>query len=377
MTSTSNLENETTMATMTVMPGDHGVVLSCSWAESGPNRTKAQDVLSHGLNVHIYLFASCYALMLIYAIYAIIRPFRQRQTSKRLGVALHTMIAMTSLTRSLSLFTDPYGLRGIIPCPFNVIIWSFGWPGVVSSNSIFFLAVLETTNLTSVSRRFQRFSVLLTIIALSLGYVLFTDLLVSFLPNSILAVVVCEIMFIVWGISLTVGFVYVWWKIRKNLAASCPRNARERRRSSLNGSLVAALKSEARRLNRLVNILIISALVCLTLTLSHLEPVFYVLHCSILDFIENPWQWIFYQTGQRVFEISMCVLIMVAMLNSSHNHKKKTSDKEKIVNKIALESGMENKGTNSRLELPRTDMQLSFDEKEYDYSHNDGREGIL
>ena len=138
-----------------------------------------------------------------------------------------------------------------------------------------------------------------------------------------------------------------------------------------------ARKSEARRLNRLVNILIISALVCLTLTLSHLEPVIDVLHCSILDFIGNPWQWIFYQTGQRVFEISMCVLIMVAMLNSSHNHKKKTSDKENIVNRIALESGMENKGTDSRLELPRTDMQLSFDEKEYEYSHNGGREGIL
>lgn len=360
---------------MTVMPGDHGVVLSCSWAESGPNRTEAQDILSHGLNVHIYLFASCYALMLIYAIYAIIRPFRQRQTKKRLGVALHTMIAMTSLTRSLSLFADPYGLRGIIPCPLNVIIWSFGWPGVVSSYSIFFLAVLETTNLASVSRRFQRFSVLLTIITLSLGYVLVTDLLVSFLPNSIIAVVVCEIMFIVWGISLTVGFVYVWWRIRKNLAASCPRNARERRRSSLNGSQVAALKSEARRLNRFVNILIISALVCLPLTLSHLKPVFDVLHCSIVDFIEYPWQWILYQTGQRVFEISMCVLIMVAMLNSSH--KKKTSDKEKIVNRIDLESGMENKGTDSRLELPRADRQLSFDEKEYGYSRNDGREGIL
>nr|XP_054748869.1 uncharacterized protein LOC129254430 [Lytechinus pictus]XP_054748870.1 uncharacterized protein LOC129254430 [Lytechinus pictus] len=348
MMSTSNLaENETlatTTATVVPNPADNGVVLSCSWAENGPNRTRVEETLSLWFDAHVYMFASSNVIMLVYAIYAIIQVFRQHRTRKRLSVALHAMIAMTSLTRSCSLLIDPYSLRGVIPCPLNVIIWSLGWPGVVSSYSIFFLVALETTNLAPASRRFQRFLVLLVIITVSIGYVLFADLLVSFIPSSSVAFIVCEIIFIVWGFVLTIGFVYVWWKIRKNLSASCPRNTRERRRSSLNGSLVAVAKNEARRLTCLVTILITSAVICLILTLSHVGLLIGTLYRSFLDFEANPFQWILFQTGQRILEIVLCVLIAIAMLNSSHNHQQKKSDLNRDTNfRTSVANGLVNR----------------------------------
>ena len=295
---------------------DQGVKVSCAWAESNPNMTEAVDVLQYGFQIHVYFFATCYAILLSYAIYSIVATTMGHQKRKRLGISLHMMIAVSSLTRALTLFIDPYGFAMILPCPVNVIIWSLGWPGIVSSYSIFFLAALESTQLTIGPPRFQRLSTLAVIIAVSIAYVLFADLLVSYLPSAIISMLVCELMFVVWGLALSLGFVYVWCRMRRNLSASCPRNSTERRRSSVHGS-VKASEEETRRLKRLITIFLISSVDCLVLTGTHIVPVIGFFEPRIVDFVSKPWQWFAFQTGQRILEIIMCVLIIVAMCKST------------------------------------------------------------
>ncbi|XP_071502606.1 uncharacterized protein [Diadema antillarum] len=320
-------------------PGS-GVTISCSWADSSPNWTLARETLGYGLQVHTYLFAAVFAVIFLYTVCIVVQTMRGNQARRRLGLSLHAMVALATIARAVSLFIDPYGSRKLLPCPINVIIWSLGWPSIIASHSIFFLAVLETTKLSIASPRFQRLSTLAVIIIVSLAYVIFADLLVSYMPSTIISILLCELLFIIWGVALTAGFVFAWRKIRRNLSASHPRNKSERRRSSMHGS-VASKESEVRRVNRLIAIFLCSAGVCFLLTLSHLPPVIAMFHRRIIEYTENPWQWWGFETGQRTLELAMCILILVAMVKPSDRDREDIPSGSKKLTVVSREM-MEN-----------------------------------
>ena len=74
---------------------------------------------------------------------------------------------------------------------------------------------------------------------------------------------------------------------------------------------------------------------------------------EVIDFVSKPWQWFAFQSGQRVLEVTMCVLIAIAMMKSPKDYSEKNVTVQSIVKPKSVsdkttttESGSQTNGVN-------------------------------
>ncbi|XP_071484451.1 uncharacterized protein [Diadema antillarum] len=245
----------------------------------------------------------------------------EQVTSQRLSslrIALHSLVFVATGARTMSIGIDPYGTRKILVCPSGVILWSLGWPSLVSSFSILLLLLLETTRLSLAPPRIQRPSVLCAIISVSLGYVIFSDFLVAYNNSAKYAITVCQLLFILWGILLFVGFMMVWWKIKSNLMASSSGQ------TTTSDQRNSGDDSKMRRLN---TIIFTSAAIGACLTTGNLYWTSSILDKSFRPSALRPWPWLAFNTCQRFLEVSISAMILVTVSKSSKTNKVEAADR--------------------------------------------------
>lgn len=297
----------------------------CRWPAPHPDWDVAFATWGSTWMAHIIIFVVAYAILAIYTCSVLCFLVWKRCSSVRgthdgiltkrltnLRIALHSLVFVACSARTMSLGIDPYGTRKILKCPSGVVLWSLGWPSLVSSFSILLLLLLETTRLSLAPPRIQRPSVLGSIIGFSLGYVLFSDFLVAYDNSTKYAVTVCQMLFILWGVLVFFGFVYVWWKIHSNLTASSRGQTQTSSQRDNNDN------SKMRKLN---TIIFVSAAIGICLTVSNLYWVSATLDKSYRPEALRPWPWLLFSTCQRILEVSISIMILLTVSKSGQSSK--------------------------------------------------------
>ncbi|XP_063962332.1 uncharacterized protein LOC129271623 isoform X2 [Lytechinus pictus] len=309
----------------TYVPVDVPNLPRCRWPAPHPDWTVAFAVWGNSWLAHIIIFVIAYAILAIYSGSVLCYLVWKRCSAERgahdgvltkrlinLRIALHSLVFVACSARTMSLGIDPYGTRRILKCPSGVVLWSLGWPSLVASFSILLLLLLETTRLSLAPPRIQRPSVLASIIAVSLGYVLFSDFLVAYDNSTKYAVTVCQLLFILWGILLFFGFIFVWWKIHSNLMAS------SRGQTQTSSNRDSSDNSKMRKLN---TIIFVSAAIGICLTVTNLYWVSSTLDKSYRPEALKPWSWLAFSTCQRFLEIGISIMILLTVSKSRENSK--------------------------------------------------------
>lgn len=193
-----------------------------NWPEPGPNWTYAFVELGHAWPFHVVFFGLMYLLIASVASVVLLGIITSplKSMSRIMTMSLNVMLVLFGATRCLSLFIDPYSSRNTLPFEVSRLLWSLGLPLLTSGFSLMLLALLDTTKMTVAPPRFQKLS---TILGITLGHtvlVLSVDTIVFFFVAAKWLLVVCECIFVIWGLLLAIGYFVVAVKLRKNFAST-------------------------------------------------------------------------------------------------------------------------------------------------------------
>lgn len=193
---------------------------SNSWPEPEPRWSEAFNDWGAAWPLHIYIFGLFYTFAFIFAtvcILSIIKKFKDGKA--KLTMALLVMVLLFNVSRAISLFADPYYAFNNIHFILARIIWSVGLPFLTSSFSLVFLVLLDTTKMDIGPPKFQRFSAISIVTGIHITIVVTSDFIVFYNESAKMMLVFCQGIFLSYGLTLAIGYMYVGIKMKQNCAA--------------------------------------------------------------------------------------------------------------------------------------------------------------
>ncbi|XP_071083485.1 proline-rich transmembrane protein 3-like [Haliotis cracherodii] len=273
------------------------------WPEPGPNWQQSYQDWGEAWPLHVYIFGLMYILLMLFGILLISAMFagNKGQRRSKTTIALNAMISFFGGTRALTLFMDPYSSTKSVPFLLSHMLWSVGFPGLTASFSIVLLILLDTTKMDIAPPKFQKLSNIILITTLHLMIVSVVDVLVMFFGAQVKALLVfCQILFVIYGLALAIGFTYAGYMIKRNLSAS------------------DGVKDEQTlRLLRLTKTIYISAFISFSICVTNLYSAvsdFGVF--STKSFVES-WPWWGLQTVLRLEEIAASLVVLTIFIKTS------------------------------------------------------------
>ncbi|XP_044178966.1 uncharacterized protein LOC114956442 isoform X1 [Acropora millepora] len=189
-----------------------------TWGEPGPEWEKAFKLWKAAWPIHVYLFATAFLFIGIYAGYYVVLNIYDGLGRKYLSVCLNAMVLLFGMTRALVLFFDPYHQGDLIDALFFMrLLWSIGGPCLTASDSLIILALVETARVSVAPPMFQKLRTISIVIAIHFVLVVVADTLVSFYMEAKLMILLCQVFFSVWGITLGSGYVRLAYILDKKL----------------------------------------------------------------------------------------------------------------------------------------------------------------
>ena len=179
--------------------------------------------------------------------------------------------------------------------------------------------------------RFQKPSALAAVVVPSLCFVFVADFLVAYDNSTKSALLVCQVMFILWGALLGVGFLVVSWKMRHILANS---------KGCFTSQEVG--EQESGRLKRLRDIVLVCSVIALALTSINLYAVVSIYVAHFRSGYTAPWRWMIFQTCQRLLEICIVSIILLAVQGAGKWGKNKVAPPSSAVSRGASASPSRN-----------------------------------
>ena len=283
-----------------------------TWPEPAPNWYEAKKVWKWGWKVHVFGFASLYILVGLYTAFNI---FVQRNIflkGKKLhALFLNTMLLMFSSARAAVLLWDPYASNGtsfvlLLLC---VIIHGIAMACITSAFSVLLLCLLDSTKLSLAPPRFQKLRCLIGIWLINVMYVVVSDVTVAFHNSAKAMIFVCQVLFAIWGLVVSIGYAVAAYKIRKNLGSS--------RETSQHNNL----SKETSKMHHLTIWMCVASVegLCLFVMAIYMA-------CGVNGVFNSSndvkiWPWFGFQTFLRILELVMCFIIFVIALKSSSTGK--------------------------------------------------------
>lgn len=195
-----------------------------SWPEAGPEWDVAKSLWDEAWPFHVYVFSLAYIAITLIAAYIVATALLQRgprSSMNKTTIALNIMVFSFSASRAVFLLIDPYFSENVVPFVAARLVWSLGIPGFTASFSIMLLILLDTTRLSLAPPRFQNVGTVGIIWLVHLLVVLTTDLLVMYVQADVRPLLVmCQLLFVLYGALVSMGYAYVGVKMRGNVKAS-------------------------------------------------------------------------------------------------------------------------------------------------------------
>ncbi|KAK3086616.1 hypothetical protein FSP39_021053 [Pinctada imbricata] len=274
--------------------------MSESWPEPGPEWSVAYGEWGVGWPLHIYIFGIIYFILFMAALLLLCAYLSKRKVlhKGKLTVSLLTMTIIFNLCRTISLFGDRYSTNKTFHPFLSRLLWMLPVPFLLSSFSLVLLALLDSTKFYIGPPRFQKLSSILVFTAFHFTLVLTTDISVYYEPSSKPMLLICQGLFILYGLLLTIGFIYTGLKIRSNCSS---------------GLLV----ENQTALSSLIRICAVSAVIGVSIVATYIYSSVSVFGVYSDEKFIDAWDWWILQTVIRLEEISESLIVLIVASRSA------------------------------------------------------------
>ncbi|XP_022791162.1 uncharacterized protein LOC111330555 [Stylophora pistillata] len=189
-----------------------------SWPEAGPEWSIAFKEWGGAWEFHVYFFALVFLGYALYSAFFIVTGLYTGLNQKYLGFSLNVMMFILGFTRMFVLFTDPYHQGDLIHNAVAMrVLWSLGSPCLTSADSLVILVLIETAKISLAPQKMQTFGTIIKIIIAHFILVLTSDFVVSEFMEAKAMLLLCQIVYIVWGSVLGIGYCILGYKLGKKL----------------------------------------------------------------------------------------------------------------------------------------------------------------
>lgn len=185
-----------------------------------PEWSKATEEWGAAWEFHQYGLGTVYALIFFLTVVWLNKRFRRSHTGgqgHKVPMVVLSLLGLFCLTRSLCLCIDAYHWRKITPVAFVNVLWGVGQPCIIAAYTLVFIVM---RNALTLKQKFQKWYNTRNIAIATLPYFLFAfgaELTLSFAPAFKGLAFACQVLYIVYGFSLTVFYslisILLWKKL--------------------------------------------------------------------------------------------------------------------------------------------------------------------
>ena len=189
-----------------------------NWPEPGPRWDEAYEIWQWAWGLHVYLFATAYLCIGLFAGYYVIANIYDGLQGKYLSVSLNALVAFFGFIRAFVMYLDPYHQGDTIHNTAAMrVVWSLAGPCLTASDCLMILALIETAKVSVAPPKLQKLSTNVVIICFHFTLVITTDCVVADYVEAKAMLLFCQLFFVTWGSVLgTLNFV-LGYKLDKQL----------------------------------------------------------------------------------------------------------------------------------------------------------------
>ena len=282
-------------------------------AEPVPDWKKAKGVWGVAWEFHWIGLGLAFSTLAITSVVALVRSNKKKRFGRTTFVmAINSLLLILGVARALYLFVDPYESRqnGVeVPRWISQLLYNISFPCLTSAFTLIFLVFLGVAKLQLVSKRLQKAGFLIAIISLHFAVVLFAEVSGIIDPDFAIPMIICQIYFIVWGLLLSVSFMYgglrVIYRVQK-----IKKHLQGQRQSNI---------------SKVAKVTLVTS--CLGISLSILQLFSLI---SVYQFYgdnverPSPWMWWAFQTCSRLVELAMACTIAYCIMQPPDRHRHST-----------------------------------------------------
>ena len=262
--------------------------------EPRPEWSTAIKIWGKAWYLHIYLFAVVYISIAVTSGVGLVDDVLSGQSIKGLKLALYLSLLFFGFSRAMILLVDPYSSLGTLEPLSAYIMWSLGFPCVLTALGLLLLVFIDATNMVNVAPpRFQKLSTALGVMVVNAIIAVGTDIIFLLTQKLFILMIICHLYFVLFGVILTIGFFRVGFKLSSNSAANIYGDT---------------------GLQRLRYLVFITAVLNLLFTGTQMYSA--VLNFNLHSDGPGAWPWYAVQTTLRALEVSMCVVMLFTVFNN-------------------------------------------------------------
>lgn len=283
-------------------------------AEPLPEWSKATEEWGIAWEFHLYGLGAIYALIFFVISVWLWKRFRRVQTGNqgnKVPIIVLSLLGLFCLTRCLCLCIDAYHWRQITPVAVVNVLWGVGQPCIVTAYILVFIVM---RNALTLKQRFQKWYNTRNIAMATLPYFIFAfgaELTLSFVPGFKGLAFTCQLLYILFGFSLTLFYsmisILLWKKLSitsSNRWASEAVRKRGKRTRAIFRTCIAA---------------VFGGVAICAMQFYAMTGVYGVF--SDARYV-SAWPWWAFQTAYRIVEIYMVAVLCYAVNDKSVDAKK-------------------------------------------------------
>ena len=278
------------------------------WPEPAPNWPEAKNVWKWGWPFHVYLFTTLNFLVVLRSLYVMIEQRKSHVLTKDHRFFMNLFLLVFGTTRAVFLLSNPYGSdpdatkSELVIC---IVTFGIGTACITSAFSFVLLIVLESTRLSLAPSKFQNRGFLLGVCIFNILYVITSDVIVAHFPVAKAMILVCQVLFAIWGFLIALGFALAGARLWRNLKAS-------RQTAQFDPELAA----ESKKITRLVFLLNAASFCGVAMFSTIVYQAFGDIGVYNESGLVSNWPWIAVQTLLRTSESLMCLLVFLVALRT-------------------------------------------------------------
>ena len=186
----------------------HGYALP----EPVPDWPVAKTKWHWGWQIHTYGFGVLYALLAVYCVLVLVHLHRRLRIQQYI-VLINGLMLVFSVCRSCVLLVDPYESVGCLPLPLLRVMYGVAFPCLTSSFSLVQMVFMRITKVQMGPQKLQNYRVLAAVITTHFSVVIVIDITVAYKNGLKLLILLCQSIFITWGLVLCFGFIYNGFRV--------------------------------------------------------------------------------------------------------------------------------------------------------------------
>ena len=299
-------------------------------SEPAPNAEPQVDLTAVGdawwiaFKCHWIIFASCFALLVLYNVWQLYRTYRFRKLANRSYISIvQTLVILLGFTRTLALCISPYELVSNTPSrvPYVIprLLYAFGFPCLFSGFTFVHKIFLNVSKVQVMSRNALSNKMIVIVLVIHIIAVLSSEIITSYVAGTEFLLVLCALyyMFGCLGIATSLLFsggrvVVRTRKIHANLCEFQPASVRD----SINPGGKGKEKT-AKVASKVIKITAMAVVFGLLCALLYIYTLFWMIRAAAGDKSSpKPWTWLIINSLLRLFELCLCATMSYAVGSS-------------------------------------------------------------